>query len=182
LKKEGIPLSRKENIVVQELDGEVLIYDLTENKAFCLNRTSALVWQSCDGKKTIAEINDLLGKQLNSQVNEDVVWLALDQLSKENLIQEDYKLNEKFGGLSRREVIRKVGLASVIALPVITSLVAPLAVHANSACISGGTCLCNAPSLGRQGQVCPASVPCTNVNCLCSWANNGNNANGLCIP
>ena len=182
MKKEGIPLSRKENIVVQELDGEVLIYDLTENKAFCLNRTSALVWQSCDGKKTIAEINDLLGKQLNSQVNEDIVWLALDQLSKENLIQTDYKANEKFGGLSRREVIRKVGLASVIALPVVTSLVAPLAVHANSACVSGGTCLCNAPSSGRIGQVCTASVPCANANCRCSWTNNGNNANGTCIP
>jgi hypothetical protein len=181
LKKEGIPLSRKENIVVQELDGEVLIYDLTENKAFCLNQTSALVWQSCDGTRTIAEINDLLGKQLNSQVNEDVVWLALDQLSKENLIQTDYKPNEKFSGLSRREVIRKVGLASVIALPVVTSLVAPLAVHANSSCVIGGTCLCNAPSAGRQGQVCTASVPCTNSNCRCSWTNNGN-ANGTCIP
>lgn len=32
------PLSRKNDLVVQELDGEVMIYDLNANKAFCLNK------------------------------------------------------------------------------------------------------------------------------------------------
>jgi hypothetical protein len=36
------PISRQQNIVVQDLGSEVLIYDLTINKAFCLNETSAL--------------------------------------------------------------------------------------------------------------------------------------------
>ena len=181
MKKAANPLCRIENIVVQDIDGEVLIYDLIENKAFCLNRTSALVWQACDGNRTVAEITDWLGKQLNSTVSEDVVWLALDQLSKENLVQKEYRPNERFSGLSRREVIRKIGLTSVIALPLITSLVAPLAIHANSACVAGGTCLCNAPSANRQGQICTASVPCTDSNCRCAWANAGN-ANGTCVP
>jgi hypothetical protein len=183
LTKAAHPLCRKENIVVQEIDGDVLIYDLIENKAFCLNQTSALIWQACDGTRTVAEITELLGKQFGSKINEDVVWLALDQLGKESLIQKEYKLNERFGGLSRREVIRKIGLASVIALPLITSLVAPLAIHANSACSSaGGACLCNMISAGMVGQICSASVTCLdNVNCQCSWANNGN-ANGVCVP
>lgn len=181
MKKAAYPFSRKENIVVQDIDGEILIYDLIENKAFCLNQTTALVWQACDGRRSIAEITDLVGKQLNSQVGEDIIWLALDLLSKENLVSENYKITEKFAGFSRREVIRKIGLTSVVALPLITSLVAPLAVSANSACFSGGNCLCNAPSAGRVGQICTASVPCTDSNCRCSWANNGN-ANGTCVP
>ena len=73
------PISRKADIVVQELYKEILIYDLSIHKAFSLNETSALVWQACDGSRTIADISDAVGKQLNSQVNEDIIWLALDQ-------------------------------------------------------------------------------------------------------
>lgn len=37
------PKGRTNDIIVQELDGEVLIYNLKDNKAFCLNETSSLV-------------------------------------------------------------------------------------------------------------------------------------------
>ena len=178
MKVDFTPKSRKENLVIQELDGEVLIYDLEKNKAFCLNETSALVWQSCDGSRTIAEISDAVGKQLHSQINEDVVWLALDQLSKESLVEKQPELNSKFKGLSRREVIRKVGLGTMIALPIVTSLVAPLAVHANSACIAGGACTCST-DVGA-GNICPTSAPCADVNCRCQQSNNGNTM-GTCV-
>ena len=179
MKKQGRPISRKDNVVVQELKGELLIYDLSKNKAFCLNQTSALVWQSCDGNRTIAEISDVVGKQLNSKTNEDVIWLALDQLSKENLIVQETKPDSKFAGLSRREVIKKVGLTSVIALPFITSLVAPLAVHANSACVTvAGGCTC--PN-GTIGDICTPTVPCVDANCRCQRINNGGAGNGNCV-
>src|SRR5438552_16100347 len=131
--KKDRPQSRKQNLVEQEVDGELLIYDLETNKAFCLNQTSALVWQACDGKRTIAEIGDVLGKQLNTQTNEDIVWLALDQLSKQKLIDPPVDLVNKFQGMSRREVIKKIGIGSMIALPVVASLVAPRSIHAQSA-------------------------------------------------
>jgi len=180
MKNDITPKSRKDNLVVQELDGEVLIYDLNKNKAVCLNQTSALVWQACDGSRTIADISDAVGKQLNSQVNEDIIWLALDQLSKENLVEKQAETKDKFKGLSRREVIKKVGLGTMIALPIVTSLVAPLAVHANSACIAGGSCTCQGPN-GGAGNVCTATSSTCNVNCVCRFANNGNN-NGVCAP
>lgn len=183
MSKKNNPLSRQENLVVQEIDGEVLIYDLKENKAFCLNETSALVWQSCDGKRTIAEISDIVGKQLNAKANEDIVWLALDQLSKENLIQNAEIPNGKFSGLSRREVIKKVGLASAIGLPLVATLVAPMAIHANSSCITGNFCTCAAGS-GPNGSPCTVVlVPCADSNCVCLKTNNsGNSTSGSCIP
>jgi hypothetical protein len=180
LKKEFTPKSREKNLVVQELDGEVLIYDLNKNKAVCLNKTSALVWQACDGSRTIADIGDVVGRQLNSQVNEDIVWLALDQLSKENLVEKQTETKDKFNGLSRREVIRKVGLASVIALPLVTSLVAPKAIHAASNCVAGGSCTCQGPN-GGAGNVCTATASTCNTGCVCRFANNGN-TNGVCAP
>lgn len=175
------PKSRKENLVIQELEGEVLIYDLEKNKAFCLNETSALVWQSCNGSRTIADISSMVGKQLNSQVNEDIVWLALDQLSKENLVEKQTPLENKFNGLSRREVIKKAALGTVIALPIVTSLVAPLAVHANSAC-TGGVCNCDVTMGTANGEICVSTIsPCTDTNCRCQRTNQGNAA-GTCVP
>ena len=131
--KKDRPQSRKHNLVEQEVDGELLIYDLESNKAFCLNQTSALVWQACDGKRTVAEIGDILGKQLKTQTDEDIVWLALDQLSREKLIDPAMSVTAKFEGMSRREIVKKIGLGAMIALPMVASLVAPTAISAQSA-------------------------------------------------
>lgn len=146
MKNQKNPLSRKEDIVVQELDGEVLIYDLKDNKAFCLNETSALVWQMCDGENSISEISKGLSKKLNSPANEDLVWLALDQLKKEKLIENEVETPASFAGMNRRDVIKKVGLASMIALPVVAGLVAPTAANAASVCVKN---VCQPP-----GSVC----------------------------
>lgn len=182
--KDFAPKSRKENLVVQELEGEVLIYDLEKNKAFCLNQTSALVWQSCDGSRTIAEISDVVGKQLNSQINEDIIWLALDQLSKESLVEKQAELGNKFKGLSRREVIRKVGLGTMIALPVIASLTAPVAAQTGT-CTPGDSCTCDTLMGAANGEICstanPGGVPCVNTGCRCQRTNQGNAA-GTCVP
>jgi hypothetical protein len=160
MKNHIVPKARKENLVVQELDGEVLIYDLDKNKAFCLNEASALVWQACDGNKDVSEIRNSLGKQLNSPVNDDFVWLALDQLKKENLIENKDEIAADFNGMSRRSVIKKVGLAVVVALPLVTSLVAPTAAAAQSLVACGAACtdsnqcpdICKNCISGGQGQ------------------------------
>lgn len=121
------PISRKDELVVQELNGEVLIYDLRVNKAFCLNETSALVWQACDGSKTVDEI----GKQLGS---EDMAWLALSDLIKQNLVEHELATPTKFEGMSRREVVKSLGMGSMLAIPVIAALVAPVAAQGESLC------------------------------------------------
>lgn len=126
------PSSRKANIVVQDLENEVLIYDLTINKAYCLNQTAGLVYQLCDGKRTVAEISDLMSKRLKTKVSEDLVWFALDGLKKDNLLENANEVPNYFGGLSRREVVKKVGLASMVMLPLIASVVAPNAMMAQS--------------------------------------------------
>lgn len=166
------PVSRRDDIVVQDLNNEVLIYDLRENKAFCLNETSALVWQFCDGEKSVTEISESIGKKLDSPANEDLVWLALDQLKKENLIANGEEVVSNFNGMSRRDVIKKVGLGTMIALPVVASLVAPTAAQARS----GGPVACNGANdcpvcpVGQTRQcranaaVCPGLPKC----CSCS--------------
>lgn len=152
MKNRVAPKARKEDLVVQESDGEILIYDLNTNKAFCLNETSALIWQACDGHKEVSEIAGLLGEKLDSTVNDDFVWLALDQLKKENLIENKDELVIDLGGVSRREAIKKVGLGTMIALPLISSIIAPLAAHGAS------PAACPAGSPNPNGAVAGTSV------------------------
>ncbi len=131
------PKARSENLLVQDSTNELLVYDLITNKAFCLNETSALVWQNCDGKNTVTEIAKTIEHKLGHAIEPALIWLALDELQKENLLVGRVDAADKFDGLSRREVIRKVGLTSMIVLPVISSLVAPQAFHAQT-CVGMG--------------------------------------------
>ena len=155
------PKSKKNNIVVQNLDTETLVYDLNINKAFCLNETSAMVWQLCDGTKSISEIADLMSKNLKMLVSEDFVWLAISNLQKEKFIE--IESNQPFfDGKSRREVIKKIGFASMIALPVVASVIAPSAIDAQSGCRSNGqTC---PPASGMQGTCC-SGLRCASGTC-----------------
>ncbi|MEJ7846696.1 MAG: PqqD family protein [Pyrinomonadaceae bacterium] len=140
------PVARKNDLVVQEVTDEVLVYDLSSNKAHCLNETSALVWKSCDGTNSVSDITKLVGNTTGANVSEDFIWLAIDQLNESDLLEQEIK--SSFAGQSRRDVIKKIGLASMIALPVIASLVAP------SNAMAAGSCACVAVADCSVG-MCP---------------------------
>ncbi len=131
-------LARSVDIVVQASGNEFLIYDLNTNKAFCLNETSSLVWQYCDGKHSVPDIAGEIGKRLKTSVSEDLVWLALDQFNKDGLLDDGKMVTDHFAGVSRRELIRKAGFASMIALPLVSSIIAPKAIAAQSTCPNPG--------------------------------------------
>lgn len=164
------PRSRQQNLVVQELDKELLIYDLSNNKAYSMNETSAIVYQLSNGERTVAEISNLMSKQLNTTVSEDLVWLALLELEKENLLENHQQIENKFAGIPRREAVKRVGLASLVAFPIISSVVAPPAYAANSGpiCPMTGECfVAGSPICG--GANCAGDYPVTlfpaNSNC-----------------
>ena len=161
------PVARQEGLVIQEMPDEVLVFDLETNKAHCLNQTAAFVWKSCDGKNSVAEIARLFGDESGKPVSEDLIWLAIDQLNDNQLLAESLKAD--FKNQTRREVIKKVGLAAVIALPLVSSLIAPTAALAvtcsgtNGSACAGGTC-CN--GVCCQG-VIGGSTVCTGTNNGC---------------
>ena len=132
------PLARKSNIVIQKLKDETLIYDLRNDKAYCLNETSAFVWQLCNGKNSAQDIADEMSNQMKSLVGTNVVWLALDQLVNDGLLENGEELQNRFAGISRRAVVKKIGFGSLVALPVISAIVAPKAIYAQS-CVGAGT-------------------------------------------
>jgi len=139
-----IPEARREGLVVQEMSEEVLVYDRERNKAHCLNRTAALVWSHCDGNKSVVEMARAIAEETNAPVDEDLIWLGVEQLSKTHLLQERALMPEHKAGLSRREVMRRIGLTAAVALPVVTSIVAPTAAQAANCITSGGGCTSSA--------------------------------------
>ncbi len=153
------PRARKEGLVIEELPDEVLVYDLRRDKAHCLNPMAALVWRHCDGETGMAEMVRLLQAELKTPVDEELVWFALDQLEKSFLLQE--RLTRPLRSrLSRRELVRRLGLTAGITLPLITSILAPTVVEAASCAHLGMSC---ATVACCPGCVCAASVLCAGV-------------------
>lgn len=159
------PKIRTANILVQELDKELLVYDLNINKAFVLNETSAIIYQLCDGTKTVAQISDLMSQKLKNLVSEDLVWLALNELKRDGLLENTDEWKNPLAGLSRRAMVKKVGLATMVALPTISILTAPLAAQAASCANPGGA----QPGVAIYGG---CSSPLTTAQCaaICSVA------------
>lgn len=125
------PIARTENIITQYAKNEILIYDLVINKAYCLNLTAAFIWQRCDGLKEVTEIAADLAFKYKQPMNENIVWLALSELEKNNLMAT--MLPNPLSGVNRRQVVRQIGLATMIGLPLVSSIIAPNAVEAASA-------------------------------------------------
>lgn len=135
-----MPEARREGLVVQELSGEVLVYDRDRNKAHCLNSTAALVWQHCDGKTPVSQIALAIGREVNAPVDESVIWLGVDELSKTHLLRDRGTLPKDTSRLTRRDVMKRIGVAAAVALPVVTSIMAPTAAHAANCRPSGQSC------------------------------------------
>jgi|SRR5689334_11535572 len=81
------PLARKTGLVVEEVDGEILVYDLDRNEAHCLKGVTALVWRHADGQARVETIFERV-RDGSSGMSEDDVWSALERLSKAHLLVE----------------------------------------------------------------------------------------------
>src|SRR5687767_6467145 len=83
-----MPRRREGDLVVQELAGETLVYDLRTHRAHCLNESAGRVWDACDGRTTIAALPERLAAGNALPVDSELVWLALRQLDRAGLLAE----------------------------------------------------------------------------------------------
>lgn len=185
-----LPKARLENIVVQDLENEILVCDLKNDHVFCLNKTAGEVWKLCDGETSVEEIEKNLSLKFDRKIGQEIILLTLEELSKQYLLERKFPTDH----LSRREMIRKAGLVSMIALPFISSIAMPVSAQAASGglsafggpctfdsncqsglgCSAGGTCLRN------NGQFCTANSDCKFNFCTDGVCCN-NSCTGLCF-
>jgi hypothetical protein len=151
-----LPRAVTENLVIRELDDETLVYDMDRDEAHCLNHTAALVWQQCDGKTTAKQAARALESKLNTDVDSDLVWLAVQQLKKFHLVERRANLP----AVSRRSLVFKYAPAALALLPVIVSISAPEPASAAS-CASQGQSCATMPCCPGGGLFCQSGSPPT---------------------
>jgi len=153
------PQARTQEVLVQQMGEETLVYDLDSDKVYCLNRTASLVWKGCDGQTTVKELAAALRRDLGDGADERVVWLALHQLQKAKLMGAPLEFPAESAAPSRREVLRNLRLigGAAILLPVVSMTLAPKPAAALSCRPAGQVCSSTTqccPGLLCSGGVC----------------------------
>ena len=127
------PRSLKRHISIQQIGRETLVYDELRHKAFCLNESSSLIWRLADGEHTVAQMKEAASSELKMEVSEEFVCFALEQLQRDGLIESPSIAAGP--AVSRRAVLRTLGVSGALLLPMIAAVMAPPAAQAYNGCV-----------------------------------------------
>ena len=127
---ESFPLARRDDLVIEQLADEVLVYDRNSDQAHCLNKMASSIWNNCTGANNIDEIAAAVESELKCPVSRQAVILGLENLAAFDLLEQTPAPTFPSSGMPRRQLIKTLGLTSAVALPLIVSIVAPTAAHA----------------------------------------------------
>jgi len=80
---------RRLDLACEELDGEVVIYDQSQNKIHALNTTAAWIWRQCDAEHSLMDIINTMVKvfEVNPQQAEQDVRRTIAELSQLSLLE-----------------------------------------------------------------------------------------------
>jgi hypothetical protein len=160
------PVVRRSGLVVRELPDELVVYDLDNHQAHCLNRTAAAVYRAADGRHDVAALAAMLAGREGEAADEDVVRMALEQLDRAGLLEGETAVPPA-AGVSRRDVMLKVGLGAAVLLPIVTSILAPTPAEAAATCVSS----CSGQPNGTPCS-CLGANPCTDT-CISGACSDG---------
>jgi hypothetical protein len=140
------PLARRDALVVKKIDNETLVYDTEAHAVHCLNENAALIWEHCDGKRSVDELSCLFdgSADLSRSQKQQIIWIALNELSKSHLLAAPIQESSTMKGLSRRQMIKVAGIAAFAAIPIVSRMVAPTAAQASTCQASGQLCTISA--------------------------------------
>ena len=163
------PLARTSGLVVRDVDadGETLVFDTLTQDAYCLDAAVAAVWSRCDGQTSVEDLAAVLGPDAHPKM----VWVALEQLRSMGLIVPETLGANEFHGLSRREMLKRIGVGAALAAPLIFAVKVPAVAAASS------TCVCQPPGTGGNNSA--AGCPCQGNNDCCAVCG-GSQANPIC--
>lgn len=118
------PLARAIDLVVTETAGEVLVYDTAVHHIHHLNHVTAVIWRLCDGRQSIGDLVRLARLDAGDDIDEAVVRLALTKLDEANLLDGPLDPGLRLGGTSRRSLVKKAAIASIVSISAPTAAMA----------------------------------------------------------
>jgi hypothetical protein len=154
------PKTRTNDLVIQQIGEEILIYDERRHLAFCLDRVAAAVWNHCDGGQSVPQLATMLTEELAQPMTEDAVLFALAQLEEDCLLERESQEHAEasfvaLSLVSRRSLIARLGASAALMLPVVAVIAAPKAAQAYSGCVDCSA----APASQRSDGLEPSGEP-----------------------
>src|SRR6266496_544525 len=144
------PLARKDRLVIREVEGEVLVYDLARNRAFCLNPLAGAVWKHSDGLTSAARLAERISGELGATIDEQTVWSAIDRLGRDHLLEYCIPMP---GRITRRQLAK----AAAVAGPLVAALAMPAKADDRSCVPTGKPCSLNGPRCCNPSLICVVS-------------------------
>ena len=150
--QDSVPATRKDGLTISTLDDEVLVYDPEARRASCLNGFAAEVLALCDGQSSASDIARELPFK---DVDERMVWLALADLQKAQLLQDRVSFAAiAHAGTSRRDLLKRIGLGAAVAVPVVAGIALPTPAQA-------ATCVGFMDACTKKSQCCDSNHNCS---------------------
>jgi hypothetical protein len=117
------PQARTDELVIEELGDELLIYDSKNKRAHCLGATAATVWRACDGEGDVATLSQRLGLSADevSRVLDELEVLELFEFTGLEVLQSG---SDEGAGITRRQLtMRSVKAGAAVAVaPIVYSI------------------------------------------------------------
>ena len=156
------PRARTSRLVTRDLGDELLVYDLERHKAYCLNRVAMEVFRHCDGETTIPDMARRIGNALGMPVDEQAVRLGLVRLEKAHLLDSPVA---QILHTSRREMLRTLGRAAAVVVPLVTAITVPTSAQAQATgCLANGMpCIANSQCCSHNCQMSGTSFVCNSA-------------------
>jgi hypothetical protein len=129
-----LPQARQDELFIEQLGDEMLVYDAKRLCAHRLNSTAAWTWRHCDGRKTVAEATKMLSDEVQQPVDEELVWLSLETLDRAHLLSTPLQRPSGKSDDSRRAMLHKMAVAGglMLLLPAVTPLTTPAEAQGNT--------------------------------------------------
>jgi hypothetical protein len=127
------PRRIKEQISVQTVAAETLVYDERRHMAFCLNLSCSAIWRLATGEHTIGEISQAASIELGTEISEEFAMFAVEEMRRDGLIEPSGAVVAA-EPVSRRILLQRLGAGGVMLLPAVAAIIAPTAAQAYRGC------------------------------------------------
>src|SRR5271168_4776045 len=107
------PRARRDQILVQAVGEETVLYDEKEHTAYCLNKAASTIWQHCDGQTPVKDLARLLDRE-NISAEPTAVQFVLGQLEEVNLVYKSDLAGARL--VTRREILELLGVKSALVM------------------------------------------------------------------
>jgi hypothetical protein len=131
------PRARRRGLLTRSSGEDLLVYDCLRFRLVTLDRPATLVWEACDGDRSVEEIRARVEERLGAEMHEQALWHTLKRFQGEGLLEGQVFFPDEARVSTRRELLKLAAAGAVVMVPVVASMVVPVPASAGSGSGSG---------------------------------------------